>query len=137
MRSRMLRTFGHFLESTVHTSVGKLQAFTKNCHFGCVSQIISASGNDARSPLTAGNACTMSPREPRRTTRNLGSLMCRLAKRFQQSARGVFFRVTTNRTTNTQTVGDSLFRNGRTGIVGSFGMYVRPQFVQERFHIRL
>src|SRR5207253_7579819 len=51
---------------------------------GCVSQTISAFGNDSRRPATAGKVWTMSPREPRRTTRKRGSGMRRLANGIQE-----------------------------------------------------
>src|SRR5258707_12353186 len=89
----MLRTFDQFLVSTVQTSVANPLVFTRNSHLGCVSQMISAFGNDVRSPLTAGNACTISPREPRRTPRNLGSVMPSLGRSLQQFARGMFLRI--------------------------------------------
>src|SRR5258708_13583497 len=100
----MLRTFDQFLVSTVQTSVANALVFTRNSHLGWVSQMISAFGNDVRSPLTAGNACTISPREPRRTTRNLGSVMPSLARGLQQFARGMFLRIAHNRQVNSHAV---------------------------------
>src|SRR5206468_13043097 len=61
---------------------------------GCVSQTISAFGNDSRRPATAGNVWTMSPREPRRTTRKRGSRMRGLANGFEEFSRGVILGVT-------------------------------------------
>src|SRR5258705_4540281 len=96
----MPRTFDQFRVSTVHTWVASSLVFIRNSHLGWVSQMISAFGNDVRSPLTAGNACTISPSEPRRTTRNLGSVMQRLTHGLQQFAGGMIFRVTDNRYSN-------------------------------------
>src|ERR1700747_2034276 len=133
----MLRTFDQFFLSTVQTSVANPLVFTRNSHLGCVSQMISAFGNDVRSPLTAGNACTISPREPRRTTRNLGSVMPSLARRLQQFARGMFLRIAHNRHVNSQAVRSSFFRNRLRGVVRPFRVYLRAQFCQQHFYIWL
>src|SRR5258707_10375014 len=100
MRARMPRTFDQFRVSTVHTFVASSLVCTRNSHLGWVNQMISAFGNDILSPLTAGNACTISPSEPRRTSKNLGSVMQRLAHSLQQFARGVVFRITNDRHAN-------------------------------------
>src|SRR5258708_17507978 len=96
----MPRTFDQFRVSTVHTSVASSLVFTRNSHLESVNQMISAFGNDVRSPLTAGNACTISPSEPRRTSKNLGSGMQRLTHRLQQFACGMIFPITNHRAAN-------------------------------------
>src|ERR1700722_12775224 len=100
IRARLLRTFDQLRVSTVHTSLASSLAFTRNSHLAWVNQTISAFGNDVRSPLTAGNACTISPSEPRRTSNNLGSVMQRLTHSPQQFAGGMIFRITNNRHAN-------------------------------------
>src|ERR1700739_3917968 len=123
MRVRMLRTVDQFLVSTVQTCVANPLVFTKNSHFGCVSQMTSAFGKDVRRPLPAGNAGTRSPREPRRTTRNLGSVMPSPARCQQQFARGVPLRIADNRYTNSQSIRSSLFWHGVRSIVSTFRVY--------------
>src|SRR6266851_6644962 len=61
---------------------------------GWVSQTISDSGNDSRKAATAGRVWTLSPREPRRTTRKRWSGMRRLSNGFEQLSRGVILGVT-------------------------------------------
>src|ERR1700756_3125532 len=135
MRVRMLRAFDQFLVSTVQICVANPAVFTRNSHFGCVSQMTSAFGKDVRRPLTAGNACTMSPREPRRTTSNLGSVMPSPARGEQQFARGVLLRVADNRYTNSQSVRGSLFWHGVRSIVSAFRVYMREQFREQHFYV--
>src|ERR1700746_2584698 len=135
MRVRMLRMFDQFLVSTLQICVANPAVFIKNSHFGCVSQMISAFGKDVRRPLTAGNACTMSPREPRRTTRNLGSVMPSPARSQQQFARGVPLRIADNPHTNSQSVRSSLFWHGVRSIVSTFRVYMREQFREQHFYV--
>ena len=75
---------GHQRVSMVRTSVARVLLSTRSFHRGCVSQIISAAGNDSRSAATAGKVCTISPREPRRRTRKRGSDMRGLANGVQE-----------------------------------------------------
>src|SRR5437870_7178072 len=105
IRLKALRTFDQFLVSTVHTSVASPDVFTRNSHLGCVSQTTSEFGKELRSPLTAGNACTMSPSEPSLTTRILGSAMPRLAHTLQQLSRRMLLGVANNRHANAQLLG--------------------------------
>src|SRR5271168_374096 len=73
--------------STVHTREGIPLLSTRNFHRAWVSQTISLFGKLSRRAATAGNVCTISPREPRRTTRKRGSAMRSLADGIQQAAR--------------------------------------------------
>src|SRR5713226_9405518 len=75
--------------SVSQMSVARSLLSTNSFQRGCVSQTISASGNDSRRAATAGKVWTMSPREPRRTTRKRGSGMRRLANGLEQFPRGV------------------------------------------------
>src|SRR6184192_1369150 len=79
---------------------------------GCVSQTISAFGNDSRRPATAGNVCTISPREPRRTTKKRGSGMRRLANGIQKFAGRVILWVTHDGHADAQPLGGGTFRHG-------------------------
>src|SRR5713101_3522300 len=79
---------------------------TSSFQRGWVSQTISALGNDSRRPATAGKVWTISPREPRRTTRKRGSGMRRLANGLQQLSRGVILWVTHNSHANAKPFGD-------------------------------
>src|SRR5258708_1045953 len=74
-------------------SVASSLLSTSSFQRGWVSQTISTLGNDSRRAATAGNVCTISPREPRRTTRKRGSGMRRLANGFEEFLRGVIFGV--------------------------------------------
>src|SRR5258707_15877292 len=69
-------------------SVASSPHSTSSFQRGWVSQTISAFGNDSRKPATAGKVWTISPREPRRTTRKGGSVMQRLANGLQQVSWG-------------------------------------------------
>src|ERR1700756_5549145 len=102
MRARLPRSEAQSRVSTVHVSSARLLARINASHLGCVNQTISAFGNDLRSPLTAGNACTMSPSEPRRTTRNRGSAIWRLAHNLQQLARRMILGIADNRHADAQ-----------------------------------
>src|SRR5713226_3615520 len=79
--------------SVSQISVASSLLSTSSFQRGWVSQTISALGNDSRRPATAGKVWTISPREPRRTTRKRGSGMRRLANRFEEFSRGVILGV--------------------------------------------
>src|SRR5438309_6167958 len=81
---------------------------TRSFQRGWVSQTISAFGKDSRRAATAGKACTISPSELRRTTRNLGSAMRRLADGFEKIARRVIFGITHNGYADAQPRGHSV-----------------------------
>src|SRR5258708_16139820 len=87
------RTLARLRESTDQTWVARPLLATRFTQRGCVSQMISARGNELRKPETAGNVWTMSPREPRRTARKRGSDMRGLADGVEKRAGGMAFRV--------------------------------------------
>src|SRR6266852_8721524 len=94
---------------------------------GWVTQMISASGNDSRRPATAGKVWTISPREPRRTTRKRWSGMRRLSNGFEQLSRGVILGVTNDGHADAEPSGNSALRHGLGGVVGAFGVDIRAQ----------
>src|SRR5690348_8194386 len=98
--------------STVQICDARSLVSTRSFHRWCVSQTISELGNVTRSAATAGNVWTMSPSEPRRTTRKRGSLMRSLANRFEQFARGVILGVANNGDADSEARCDIAFRNG-------------------------
>src|SRR5574340_844255 len=81
-------------ESTVQICDAKPLAATRADQRGCVSQTILAAGNESRSAATAGKVCTMSPSDPRRTTRRRGSAMRALADALKKATRGMVLRIT-------------------------------------------
>src|SRR5215813_10322133 len=99
------------LVSVAQISNATAAALTKGSHLGCVNHVMFAAGNDSRSAETAGSVCTISPSEPRRTTRSRGSLMRRLANGFEECACGVVFRVPDDRYPNSQSLGDAALGN--------------------------
>src|SRR5467141_264986 len=103
---------------------------------GWVSQTISASGNDSRKAATAGKVWTISPREPRRTTRKRWSDMRRLANGLEQRLRGVILGVTHDGHADAKSRGDGALRHGVRSVVSAFGVDIRAQFFQQGFHIR-
>src|SRR6516162_3490747 len=133
----MARTLERSRESMGHISSARLLLATRSTHRGCVSQTIFASGNEPRNAATAGNVCTMSPREPKRTTRKRGSGMRCLADRVKQSARGMVFRIADNGHPDAEARCDSALGYGLGGVVRALGVHVGPQFFQEFFHVRL
>src|SRR5580704_4543883 len=96
-RARILamvwRTLARSRESTGQISVARPLLTTRFTQRGWVSQVISARGKELRRPATAGKVWTMSPREPRRTTRKRGSDMRGLADGIEKGARGMVFGV--------------------------------------------
>src|SRR6266404_8244781 len=122
--------------SAAQTCVARTLLSTRSFQRGWVSQTISAFGKDSRSAATAGNVCTMSPRELSRTTRNRCSAMRRLADGFEKFARGVILGVTHNGHVNPQARGDASLRHALCRVVCAFGVNVGPQLFQERFDVR-
>src|SRR6266436_10408330 len=106
--------------SVSQTSVANSLLSTSAFQRGWVSQTISASGNDSRRPATAGKVWTISPREPRRTTRKRGSGMRRLTNGIQKFPRGVILGVTHDGHADAQALGDGTFRHGLERVIGSF-----------------
>src|ERR1700756_318056 len=111
-------------ESTGQISVASPLLLTNSTQGGWVSQTISADGKDWRSPATAGKVWTMSPREPRRTTRKRGSGMRGLADGVKKRARGMVLGVADDSDSNAEAGGRSAFRDGVGGVVGAFGVDV-------------
>src|SRR5260370_37943420 len=98
--------------------------------------MISASGNDSRRPATAGKVWTISPREPRRTTRKRWSGMRRLSNGLEQLSRGVIFGVTNDGHADAEPSGNSALRHGLGGVVGGFRLGLRAQFFANSFGSR-
>src|SRR5690242_13159391 len=117
---------------SVASSVLSTSAFQR----GCVSQTISAFGNDSRRPATAGNVWTMSPREPRRTTKKRGSGMRRLANGIQKFFSRVILGVAHDGHADAKPLGDSTFRHGLDSVVGSFGVNVRAHLFKKSLDVR-
>src|SRR6266404_4326872 len=80
--------------SVSQISVASALLSTSSFQRGWVSQTISAFGKDSRRLATAGSVWTISPSEPRRTTRKRGSGMRGLANGFEEFSRGVILGVT-------------------------------------------
>src|SRR5262245_46620545 len=137
MRARMPRSAVQLRVSTVQTSFARSLERTSACHFGCVTQMISAFAKDSRKAATAGKVCTISPSEPSRMTRNFWSAMGRLTHAMQELTRRMVLGVAHDRYANSQTVGGRSLRHALGRVVGSFCMYVRSQFLEQRFDIRL
>src|SRR5260370_5728428 len=97
--------------------------------------MISASGNDSRRPATAGKVWTISPREPRRTTRKRWSGMRRLSNGFEQLSRGVILGVTNDGHADAEPSGNSALRHGLGGGIGALCVAIRAQFFQKSFHV--
>src|SRR5258706_9528417 len=111
------RTLARFRESTGQIWVARPLLATRFTQRGCVSQMISARGNELRKPETAGNVWTISPREPRRTARKRGSDMRGLADGIEKRARGMVFGVADNGYADAEAGRDGP-RRGRGGGVG-------------------
>src|SRR5271168_766261 len=79
--------------SVAQISVASPLLATRDSQRGCVSQVIWLAGKVCRNAETAGKVWTMSPSEPRRTTRNRGSGILILANIFQQRTRGMILGV--------------------------------------------
>src|SRR5262245_1130047 len=129
MRERMPRRDAQSRVSTVQTSLASWLAVTSVSHFGCVSQMISAFGNDSRNAPTAGKACTMSPSEPSRTTRSFASAIGRLADGLQKFARGMILWIAYDRHANPQPVGHCSLGHALCRVVRSFGVHVGPNLL--------
>src|SRR5712672_3580700 len=97
--------------------------------------MISAFGNVSRKPATAGKVWTISPREPKRTTRKRGSAMRRLANGFEQLPRGMVLGVSYDGHPNAKPGGDGTLRHGFERVVGPFCMNIGAQFLQQSFDI--
>src|ERR1700722_9160995 len=121
--------------SAAQTSVAKLLAATKDSQRGCVSQAICAAGKVSRSAAMAGKVCTISPKEPNRTTRNRGSGIGPLANAVEQRARGMVLRIPNDSHANSQTRGSSALRHGLAGVICALGVHVWPQFFQKTFYV--
>src|SRR5215475_15715703 len=133
MRPRTPLTPRQSLVSTVHTSLASPLAATSASHLGSTSHTIRPSGNPRRSPATAGKACTMSPSDPSRTTRNPGSGMRRLADGLQQAAGGMVLGVSDDGHADSQAVGRSALRDVFGGVVGSLGVHLGAQLREQVF----
>src|SRR5712692_1427064 len=118
-------------QMSVASSLLSTSAFQR----GWVSQTISASGNDSRKPATAGKVWTISPREPRRTTRKRCSGMRRLANGLEQLSRGVVLGVADDGHADAQPRGDGALRHGVRSVVSAFGVDIREQRFQKSFDV--
>src|SRR6476646_9103305 len=133
----VLRSEGIDRVSTAHTCETKPLLSTRSFQRGCVSQTISALGRVCRSAETAGRVCTISPSEPRRTTRKRGSGMRSLAHGFEEIARGVIFWIADDGNLDAKTRGGGAFRHSFDSVVSSFGMNVRAKLFEQRLNARL
>src|SRR5229473_5818456 len=116
--------------SVSQISVANSLLSTSSFQRGWVSQTISDSGNDSRKAATAGEVWTISPREPRRTTRKRWSGMRRLANGLEQRPRRVILGVTRDGHADAKPRGDGALRYGLCRVVGTFGVDIRAQFFQ-------
>src|SRR5580700_9815023 len=128
----ILRRDGMERVSVAQTCVARVLLSTKSFQRGCVSQTISAFGKISRNAATAGKVCTMSPSEPRRRTRKRGSGMRSLADGFKKIARGMIFGIANDGNPNAETRGSGALRHGFRGVVGSLGMNVGPELIEQR-----
>src|SRR6267142_5561511 len=128
------RTLARLRESTGHIWVARPLLATRFTQRGCVSQMISARGNELRKPETAGNVWTISPREPRRTTRKRGSDMRGLANGVEKRARGMVFGIADDGDADAEACGRGALGDGVGGVVGAFGVDVGPEFFEEVFY---
>src|SRR5260221_2359502 len=131
------RTFAKSRESTGQISEARPLLATRFTQRGWVSQMISARRKDWRSPATAGKVWTMSPKEPRRTTRKRGSDMRGLADGVEKRARGMVFGIADDGDANAEAAGRGAFGDGVGGVVGTFGVDVGAQFFEEFFYVGL
>src|SRR5258708_19438414 len=114
-------------------SVASSLLSTRPFHRGWVNQMMSAFGNDSRSAATAGKVWTISPREPRRTTRKRGSVMRRLANGLQQFSCGVILGVTNDRNADAEARGNGALCHGVPPISISFCLNFELYFSQKTF----
>src|SRR5579863_7058826 len=133
--ARMARTLERSRESTDQISVARALLATSSVQRGCVSQTISASGKEARRAATAGKVCTISPREPRRTTRKRGSGMRFLANGGEEGTGGVVFGVANDGDADAEASGDGAFGNGVGGVVSALGVDVGTKFFKKFFDV--
>src|SRR5271156_5165512 len=91
MRAMISRREARERVSVAQIFVARLLLATRDSQRGCVNQVIWLAGKVWRSAATAGKVWTMSPSEPRRTTRKRGSGILILANIFQQRACGMIF----------------------------------------------
>src|SRR5579863_8400656 len=129
------RTLVRSREFTGQISEARLLLATRFTQRGWVSQMISARGKDWRRPATAGKVWTMSPSEPRRTTRKRGSDMRGLADGVEKRTGGVVFWVADDGDADAESCGGGTFGNGVGGVVGAFGVDVGTQFFEEFFDV--
>src|SRR5713226_1203464 len=117
--------------SVCQMSVASSLLSTNSFQRGCVSQIISACGNDSRKAATAGKVWTISPKEPRRTTRKRGSGMRRLANGVEQLPRGVILGISYDGHANAEPGSHRSLRHGLGSVIRPFGVDIRAQFFQQ------
>src|SRR5256885_16544852 len=89
---------------------------------GCVSQTISAFGNDSRRPATAGNVWPMSPWEPRRTTRKRGSGRLRLTNANQKPISRRILELAHDRHPDKHPHADGTLRHRRVSAIRSYAV---------------
>src|ERR1051325_2362351 len=130
MCPRISQTDANSLVSTSQISVASSLPSTNAFQRGCVSQTISALGNDSRKPATAGKVWTISPSEPRRTTRKRGSLMRYLADGVEERLSGMILGIANDSHANAKPLCGGAFRHGICRVVGTFRVNVGPQFLE-------
>src|SRR5271154_3489888 len=122
--------------SVAQISVASPLLATRDSQRGCVSQVIWLAGKVCRNADTAGKVWTISPSEPRRTTRNRGSGILILANIFQQRARGMIFGVAHDGHANTESRSGGTFGNTFRRVVRAFGMDVGTQLFEQTVDVR-
>src|SRR6266446_10659161 len=108
----------------VQTSDVSALLSTRGFQRGCVTQTSSEFGKELRRLATAGNAWTISPREPSRTTKRRGSGMRDLANGVEQISRRVVFGIADDGHADAQAGRCGPLGNGFRGVVGAFRVNV-------------
>src|SRR5882757_8138704 len=129
------RTLARSRESTGQLSEARPLLATRLTQRGWVSQMISARGKELRRPATAGKVWTISPKDPRRTTRKRGSDMRGLADGVEKRARGMILGIADDGDADAEASGDGAFGDGVWGVVGAFGVDVGAQFFEKFFDV--
>src|ERR1700739_4118579 len=131
------RTERRSRESTGQTSEARPLLATSSTQRGCVSQTISPLAKDARRAATAGKVCTMSPREPRRTTRKRASDMWALSDGFAELARGVIFGIANDGYSNAQTAGGFTLRDSIQRVIRALSVNVGMELFEQGRNVGL
>src|SRR4029077_12648124 len=113
------------------TSVKSGFPSSRRIHFRSTAQSIRASENVSRSAAAAGRACTLTPSEPRRTSRNRRSDIVVLAHTREQVARRMPLGVADDCNADPEQACELTLRDSSDRVVSALGMNVGLQFTQE------